>query len=99
MSSGVLAIILLEAAMRWVTSLIVVVLLAACSHSSAGADAEDEYNIASVNASNSERCDRANHVAETWLKEKNAEKYKEWRRERDTYCLRRDIERRLAQPN
>jgi hypothetical protein len=67
-------------------------LLAGCSDN--GAEAERRYQMVSQTGSKAEKCDEARRVEGVYLDLHNDEKYREWRKTRETECLFAEIDAR-----
>ena len=69
--------------MRWL-AIGAVLTLMGCS--SAGSDAEKQYQIVSAAGDSQETCAAAERVASAYLKDQNEPKYREWKKTAEGYC-------------
>jgi len=67
--------------------------VAGCS--SQGATAERQFNLKKENSTTPPGCSDYQAVADAYLRDENAKKYKEWKLSADIYCLNEQTEREL----
>jgi hypothetical protein len=64
-----------------------------CSCSNDAADAEEEYRIVESTGDLRARCKKSGEVADTYLRQKNETKYREWKIRNGGDCAMADLRR------